>query len=130
MSWQPLTLVEARGFVEYVADLYLQFSRKRQILSTMRVPMNQSSVVFVGLDPNQAYEVSVSTVTSSIGMRGPASARVSADAGSSNSASITTIIIAVSVVFLITVLIVAISIVVIVLSRSRRSTLDLTKDLR
>ena len=130
VSWQPLTLVEARGFVEYIVDLYLLFSPKRQILSTMRVPMNQSSVVFVGLDPNQAYEVSVGTETPSISLRGPVSARVLADTSSSGSTSITTIITAVSVVFLVTVLIVAISTVVIVLSRFRHSTLDFTKDLR
>ena len=101
--------------------------------------MNQSSAVFFGLDPNQAYEISVGTETLSIGMQGPVSARVSAtelptlaipDGTSSGSANILPIIIAVSVVFLITVLIIAISIVVVVLSRSRCSKVDLTNNLR
>ena len=91
--------------------------------------MNQSNATFTGLDPNQAYEATVGTETLSTGMRGPISERIGipaiSDEGSSN-----TIVIAISVVFIATVLIVTIAVVIIVLSRSRRSTLEFTKDFR
>ena len=135
VSWQPLTLIEARGFIEYIIELNVDFSLKRQAPLTMRVPMNQSSVAFTGLDPNLAYEVTVGTETPSIGMQGPTSDRIVIQVigitpPSSEGSSTTTIaiIIAISVVFLITVLIIAV--VVVILNCSRRSSHELTKDLR
>ena len=130
ITWQPLTLLEARGFIEYVVDLHIMDSLKRQALSK-RVPMNQSNVTFTGLNPNQVYEATVGTRTLFTGMRGPISKRLlervvmPTPEDSHNS-----VITAVSVLFIVTVLIVTIAVVVIILGRSRRSTLDLTRDLQ
>ena len=63
VSWEPLTIVEAHGFIQYLVVLTPSASSKRQTLS-MQVAMDRSSVAFTGLDPSQAYEVSVATVTS------------------------------------------------------------------
>lgn len=64
VTWRPFTLVEARGFIEYVVQLHMSSSIKRQNrLLVQRVPMNQSTVVFAGLDADSDYEVSVGTVS-------------------------------------------------------------------
>ena len=63
VTWQPLTLVEARGFIEYLVVLPSPGSAKRQLLS-IQVSMDQNSVMFTGLDPSLSYEVSMATVTS------------------------------------------------------------------
>lgn len=63
VSWEPLTIVDARGFIEYLIELIPSVSSKRQTLS-MLVPMEQSRVEFTGLDPSQGYEATVATVTS------------------------------------------------------------------
>ena len=63
--WQPFTLVEARGFIEYIVKLYAVVTTKRQDPESMmqRVSMNQSNAVFTGVDINRDYEASVGTIS-------------------------------------------------------------------
>ena len=70
VTWQPLTLLEARGFIEYIIQLEETGSVKRQELS-MTVSMDEDSVTFSGLDTAANYEVSVGTRTVSSGDTGP-----------------------------------------------------------
>ena len=63
VTWEPLTIVEARGFIQYLITLTPSALSKRQSLS-MEVAMDRSSVVFTGLDPSQGYGASVATVMS------------------------------------------------------------------
>lgn len=70
VTWQLLTLVEARGFIEYIISFKILMSSD---VSSVRVPMNQSSITLTGLDSNQAYEITVGTATLSNGMLGPVS---------------------------------------------------------
>lgn len=70
VTWQPLTLLEARAFIEYLIQLHVVGSVKRQVLS-MTVPMDEDSVTFSGLDTTADYEVSVGTITVSSGDTGP-----------------------------------------------------------
>ena len=63
VSWEPLTIVEARGFIRYLIELTPSASSKRQTLS-MEVAMEQSSVEFTGLDPSRGYDASVATIMS------------------------------------------------------------------
>ena len=70
VTWQPLTLLEARGFIEYIIQLEETGSAKRQVLS-MTVSMDEDSVTFSGQDTAANYEVSVGTRTVSSGDTGP-----------------------------------------------------------
>ena len=70
VTWQPLTLLEARGFIEYIIQLEETGSVKRQELA-MTVSMDEDSVTFSGLDTAANYEVSVGTRTVSSGDAGP-----------------------------------------------------------
>ena len=64
ITWRPLTLVEARGFIEYIVQLYLVSSAKREDGSLIkRVSMNRSRAVFTGLDATSNYEASVGTIS-------------------------------------------------------------------
>ena len=65
VSWEPLTLVNANGFItSYTIILTPVNSRKRQATTEMKiVPANQSSVVFTGLHSNTAYRISVHATT-------------------------------------------------------------------
>ena len=63
VTWQPLTLVEARGFIEYLVQLHEVSSSKRQDELTQRVPMDQSSTTFTVDDTSISYEASVGTVS-------------------------------------------------------------------
>ena len=65
VTWRPFTLVEARGFIEYLVQLHEGSSAKRQDGLTQRVPMDQGSTTFTGLDISQNYEASVGTVSES-----------------------------------------------------------------
>ena len=58
--WRPLTLVEAKGFIQYLVTLTEVSSSKRQARSMM-VPWNQNNVTFTDLDRNQAYGVTLAT---------------------------------------------------------------------
>ena len=70
MTWQTLTLLEARGFIEYLIRLYEVGSAKRQALS-LTVSMDEDSATFSDLDIAANYEVSVGTITVSSGDIGP-----------------------------------------------------------
>ena len=65
VTWEPLTLIEARGFItNYTVTLQPQGSTKRadgSIVTT--VPHNISDVIVTDLDPKLAYSVSVSVGT-------------------------------------------------------------------
>ncbi len=67
VTWIPLTLVEAKGFIRYVITLAVS-TVKRQTPLTMTVSGNNAT--FQGLDPATEYEVSVGTVNSN-GEAGP-----------------------------------------------------------
>ena len=58
MSWQPLTLVEARGFIVYRVEL-----RASDTSSVFTAPGNQSNVTITGLESSTSYEVTVAAVT-------------------------------------------------------------------
>ena len=69
VSWTPLTLSEARGFVTFYTIAYTPIlnSRRRQVSQdTMysNVSANSSSVTIVGLDGSLTYSVQVSAGTS------------------------------------------------------------------
>ena len=70
VSWVPLNLVEARGFVQSYIITYQQTStgsrRKRQI-QTETVDGSASSAIVGGLQPGVAYKVTVSGVTTETG---------------------------------------------------------------
>ena len=66
--WDPLTLVEARGFViNYTIELRPQQSRTRQLqdpnVIMETVPHNVSEVIITNLDSNLNYEYSVTVRT-------------------------------------------------------------------
>ena len=63
VTWQPFTLVEARGFIEYIVQLHIVPSAKRQGGPVKRVPMDQSSAVFTNVNTSSTYEASVGTVS-------------------------------------------------------------------
>ena len=69
VSWQPLTLAEARGFVSHYTVTYspqiISGGRKRQAAMTEVVSgMDSSMVIIDGLDPDTAaYQVQVSAST-------------------------------------------------------------------
>ena len=71
VSWIPLTIVEARGFIlnyliEY-SEVGSSRRRKRQTTgSPVEVPASQSSVVISDLTPGVSYNVGV-TATNSAG---------------------------------------------------------------
>ena len=67
-------MVEARGFIEYIVQLHLEESKKRQALVEQRVFMNKSSAEFSGLDTASNYEVSVGTMSLSGDASGPGAA--------------------------------------------------------
>ena len=71
VTWQPLTLLEARGFIEYLIQLYEVGSVKREVLS-LTVPMDQDNATFSDLEDTTAYyEVSVGTLNMASGDIGP-----------------------------------------------------------
>ena len=65
VSWKPLTLTEARGFVLSYTVLYHENSRdaKRQIYDII-VPGSESSTVIGDLNPSSVYQVYVRASTS------------------------------------------------------------------
>ena len=66
VTWEPLTLIEARGFItNYTVTLQPQGSRKRADGSiVVTVPHNVSDVTITGLDPDTNYIVTVVVGTS------------------------------------------------------------------
>ena len=67
VSWVPLNLVEARGFVQFYVITYEQASggsrRKRQQQQTAQVDGSASYGIVGGLQPGVAYNVRVSGQT-------------------------------------------------------------------
>ena len=68
VSWRPLTLTEARGFVSHYTVTYspqiISGGRKRQAAMTEVVSgMDTSAVTVDGLDPDTIYNVHVSATT-------------------------------------------------------------------
>ena len=88
VTWQPLSLVEARGHIIYrVMVAHTTGSRRRRqaaqrervctLLSPCEVPANESSVIVVGLDRDTSYTVTVMAVNSE-GEAGPTSVPITA----------------------------------------------------
>jgi hypothetical protein len=74
VTWQPFTLVEARGFIEYIVELHLVSSavkRQEDESFIQQVPMDQSNVTFTGLDMTSNYEATVGTVSLTDNVTGP-----------------------------------------------------------
>ena len=65
VSWEPLTLVNANGFINnYTITLTPVSSRKRQATAiTETVPATESTVEVTGLQSNIAYSISVYATT-------------------------------------------------------------------
>ena len=76
MSWQPLSLSEARGFVLFYTIAYTPVltSTKRQVSQAyLNASADASSVVIVGLDESLAYIIQVSAGTrAGLGVQSPA----------------------------------------------------------
>ena len=63
VSWQPVTLEQARGFFVYRVTISPATSSKRQAAITIDVPAhNQTSITVSDLDPSVEYTVSVGVV--------------------------------------------------------------------
>ena len=89
VSWTPLTLSEARGFVTFYTVAYTPVlnSRRRQVSQDtmyINVSADSSSVTIVGLDGSLAYSVQVSAGTRA-GQGVQSTAQVAETASSSNS---------------------------------------------
>ena len=68
VTWELLTLIEARGFIEYLIHLHKESSVERQ---SMQFPMSEDSATFTGIEMCARYEVSMGTRTLSSGATGP-----------------------------------------------------------
>ena len=67
VTWEPLTLVEAKGFINYTVTLTPGGSRKRQTGALTRtVPGDQNSTTFTDTNPATDYTVIVGTLTSDV----------------------------------------------------------------
>ena len=88
VSWQPLSLVEARGHITYhVMVTSTTGSRRRRqashgervctLLSPCEVSANESSVIVAGLVQDTSYSVTVMAVNSE-GVAGPTSVPITA----------------------------------------------------
>ncbi len=66
VTWIPLTLVEARGFIRYVVTL-VPTARER---IPVRMTVSGNTATFQDLNPATDYEVSVGTINSN-GENGP-----------------------------------------------------------
>ena len=62
ISWEPITLEQARGFFLYRVILQPATSNKRQATIIRDVPRSQTSVVIGNLDSDVGYAVSVGVV--------------------------------------------------------------------
>ena len=68
VSWLPLTLSEARGFISHYTVAYspqtFSSTRKKQVAMTQRVEgMDANTTTITGLDPDTNYYVQVSATT-------------------------------------------------------------------
>ena len=80
VTWTPLTLIEARGFIRYYSVSYTlngSNGRKRQgSLETMYVNVSNTSTsaTITGLQPSSMYKVQVAAATSAgVGAQSPPS---------------------------------------------------------
>ena len=73
VTWEPLTLVEAKGFIQYRVTLTPGGSWERQTTSglTRTVPGDQNNTTFTDTDPATDYTVRVGTLTSNGLNHGP-----------------------------------------------------------
>ena len=74
MSWVPLTIVEANGFLGNYSITYSRMGgarRKRQAETVVEVSTNQSSVVIGGLEAGADYGVTVAARNLNTGMTSP-----------------------------------------------------------
>ena len=72
ISWEPVTLEQARGFFLYRVVLTPTTSNKLQALIIKHVPRNHTSVVIGNLDSDVEYAVSVGVVNEeNIDITGP-----------------------------------------------------------
>lgn len=63
VSWQPITLEQARGFFQYLVTLTpVTISRRQAMMLTANVSSDQTSVTFRNVDRNTRYSVSVAAV--------------------------------------------------------------------
>ena len=63
VSWQPISLEEARGFFQYqVTATPVTDSRLKAKMHTENVPSTQTSIRFDKLDPHMSYTVIVGVV--------------------------------------------------------------------
>ena len=70
VSWVPLNLIEARGFVQSYIIAYQQAStgsRPKRQVQTQQVDGHASSTIVGGLQPGVAYEVSIAGMTTENG---------------------------------------------------------------
>ena len=99
VSWQPLSLVEARGHIMYnvIVTPTTGSRRRRQatqeervctLSSPCEVPANESSVIVGGLDQDTSYSVTVMAVNSE-GEDGPTSVPISAPRTTTSTSAIT-----------------------------------------
>lgn len=74
ISWEQISLTEAKGFIKFYRIILQAVSsrRKRQTL-TFEVPANASSTVLGGLNPSLSYNILVDATTGA-GPGSPASA--------------------------------------------------------
>ena len=67
VSWEPLSLFEARGFPVYTVTLVPSSSDSRATRQSndgvIRVTTNESNIVVGGLDPKVEYEITVAVQT-------------------------------------------------------------------
>ncbi len=70
ITWQPLTLVEARSFIDYIVTIQLNSFHDGGQSSSQRVAGDQNSTV-VQIDPVKSYVITVGTVVISTGQKGP-----------------------------------------------------------
>ena len=71
VSWQRLTLIEARGFIVYVVELRVAGTTKRQASLMKEVSMNMNSTNFTNVDRSTNYQAVIGTRTPELNMVGP-----------------------------------------------------------
>ena len=68
VSWVPLNLVEARGFVQgYIITYQQASSRRKRQMQMVQVDGSASYAIIGGLEPGVTYEVTVSGMTTQTG---------------------------------------------------------------
>ena len=64
ISWSPLTLVEARGFVLYYTITYETLANRKREVQTLQIPEGESVAVIGGLEAASPYTVAITASTS------------------------------------------------------------------